>query len=81
MTNAEPTMKALRLETYGKPLDVLRLEDVPFLRPALGRFVHACMPTPIILQTRLCLRAFCPVLLHAALASMFQGRWMRSVME
>jgi NADPH:quinone reductase-like Zn-dependent oxidoreductase len=50
MTNPKPiTMKALRLETYGKPLDVLRLEDVPIPNPGAGQVrvrVHACALNP-----------------------------------
>jgi len=50
MTNAMPaTMKALRLETYGKPLDVLRLEDVAIPNPGKGQVrvrVYACALNP-----------------------------------
>jgi NADPH:quinone reductase-like Zn-dependent oxidoreductase len=50
MTFPEPTtMKALRLETYGKPLDVLRLEDVAVPNPGAGQVrvrVHACALNP-----------------------------------
>jgi len=49
-TNPKPiTMKALRLETYGKPFDVLRLEDVPIPNPGTGQVrvrVHACALNP-----------------------------------
>ena len=50
MTKAEPTsMKALYLETYGKPLDVLRLGDVAIPYPGAGQVrvrVHACALNP-----------------------------------
>jgi NADPH:quinone reductase-like Zn-dependent oxidoreductase len=50
MTFPEPTtMKALRPETYGKPLDVLRLEDVAVPNPGAGQVrvrVHACALNP-----------------------------------
>ncbi len=50
MTKSEPTtMKALYLEAYGKPLDVLRLEDVAVPHPGAGQIrvrVHACALNP-----------------------------------
>jgi NADPH:quinone reductase-like Zn-dependent oxidoreductase len=50
MSDPRPiTMKALRLETYGKPLDVLRLEDVAIPDPGTGQVrvrVHACALNP-----------------------------------
>jgi len=50
MTNPKPaTMKALRLETYGKPLDVLQLQDVAIPNPGNGQVrvrVHACALNP-----------------------------------
>ena len=49
MTNAKPTMKALRLETYGKPSDVLHVEDVAIPHPGTGQVrvrVHACALNP-----------------------------------
>jgi len=50
MTHPKPTtMKALRLETYGKPFDVLRLEDVAIPNPGIGQVrvrVHACALNP-----------------------------------
>ncbi len=50
MTNQKPiTMKALRLQTYGKPFDVLRLEDVAIPSPGAGQVrvrVHACALNP-----------------------------------
>jgi NADPH:quinone reductase-like Zn-dependent oxidoreductase len=50
MTEAKPTtMKALYLETYGRPLDVLRLEDVAIPSPGAGQVrvrVHACALNP-----------------------------------
>lgn len=50
MTKNEPsTMKALHLKTYGKPLDVLRLEDVAIPSPGPGQVrvrVHACALNP-----------------------------------
>ncbi|HEY6845702.1 MAG TPA: NADP-dependent oxidoreductase [Terracidiphilus sp.] len=50
MTHPKPaTMKALRLETYGKPFDVLRLEDVAIPNPGTGQVrvrVHACALNP-----------------------------------
>lgn len=50
MSDPRPiTMKALRLETYGKPLDVLRLEDVAIPDPGAGQVrvrVHACALNP-----------------------------------
>jgi NADPH:quinone reductase-like Zn-dependent oxidoreductase len=50
MTNPKPaTMKALRLETFGNPLDVLRLEDVAIPNPGDGQVrvrVHACALNP-----------------------------------
>jgi NADPH:quinone reductase-like Zn-dependent oxidoreductase len=50
MTNQNPiTMKALHLETYGKPFDVLRLEDVAIPNPGTGQVrvrVHACALNP-----------------------------------
>jgi NADPH:quinone reductase-like Zn-dependent oxidoreductase len=49
-SNPKPrTMKALRLEAYGKPLDVLRLEDVAIPNPGPGQVrvrVHACALNP-----------------------------------
>ena len=42
-------MKALRLETYGKPFNVLRLEDVAISNPGTGQVrvrVHACALNP-----------------------------------
>ncbi len=65
MTNQKPiTMKALRLQTYGKPFDVLRLEDVAIPSPGAGQVrvrVHACA-----LNTRIgpCAKASCPFLLQ-----------------
>ena len=50
MTNPKPTtMKALYFETTGKPLDVLRLEDVAIPNPGTGQIrvrVHACALNP-----------------------------------
>ena len=50
MSDSKPiTMKALRLETYGKPFDVLRLEDVAIPHPGAGQVrvrVHACALNP-----------------------------------
>ncbi|MGD0435035.1 MAG: NADP-dependent oxidoreductase [Bryobacteraceae bacterium] len=50
MSDPKPnTMKALRLETYGKPLDVLRLEDVAIPNPGAGQVrvrVNACALNP-----------------------------------
>ena len=50
MTDPKPTtMKALRLETYGRPFDVLRLEDVAIPNPGIGQVrvrVHACALNP-----------------------------------
>ena len=50
MSDPKPiTMKALRLETYGKPFDVLRLEDVAIPNPGAGQVrvrVHACALNP-----------------------------------
>ena len=50
MTQAKPTtMKALHLKTYGKPLDVLHLEDVAIPNPGAGQVrvrVHACALNP-----------------------------------
>ena len=50
MTKAEPAMmKALYLETYGKPLDILRLDDVAIPNPGAGQVrvrVHACALNP-----------------------------------
>jgi NADPH:quinone reductase-like Zn-dependent oxidoreductase len=50
MSDTRPiTMKALRLETYGKPLDVLRLEDFAIPDPGPGQVrvrVHACALNP-----------------------------------
>jgi hypothetical protein len=38
MNNSKPTeMKALHLETYGKPLKVLRLENVAIPNPGAGQ--------------------------------------------
>ena len=50
MTLSEPTtMKALYLETYGKPLDILRLNNVAISKPGAGQVrvrVHACALNP-----------------------------------
>ena len=50
MTKVDPTtMKALYLKTYGKPLDVLHLEDVPVPNPGAAQLrvrVHACALNP-----------------------------------
>lgn len=50
MANPKPTtMKALYFETTGKPLDVLRLDDVVIPRPGAGQVrvqVHACALNP-----------------------------------
>jgi NADPH:quinone reductase-like Zn-dependent oxidoreductase len=50
MTNLKPTtMKALRLESYGQPGDVLRLEEVAIPSPGVGRVrvrVRACALNP-----------------------------------
>ena len=50
MTHLEPTtMKALYFETTGRPLDVLRLDDVAVPNPAAGQIrvrVHACALNP-----------------------------------
>lgn len=50
MTHLEPTtMKALYFETTGRPLDVLRLDDVAVPNPDTGQIrvrVHACALNP-----------------------------------
>lgn len=50
MTSPKPTtMKALYLETYGKPLDVLRLDEVAIPTPGTGQVrvrVYACALNP-----------------------------------
>jgi NADPH:quinone reductase-like Zn-dependent oxidoreductase len=50
MTGPTPiTMKALQFKTCGKPLDVLRLEDVSIPNPGTGQIrvrVHACALNP-----------------------------------
>ena len=50
MTDFKPTtMKALRVGIYGKPLEVLRLEDVAIPNPGPGQVrvrVHACALNP-----------------------------------
>ncbi|WP_446742080.1 NADP-dependent oxidoreductase [Silvibacterium acidisoli] len=50
MTNLKPaTMKALYLETYGKPLEVLRIGEVAIPAPGAGQVrvrVHACALNP-----------------------------------
>jgi NADPH:quinone reductase-like Zn-dependent oxidoreductase len=50
MTNPKPTtMKALYFETTGKPLDVLRLDDVAIPSPGTGQVrvrVHALRSQP-----------------------------------
>ena len=50
MTHPESTtMKALQIETYGKPLDVLKLNDVGIPNPGAGQVrvrVHACALNP-----------------------------------
>ena len=50
MANPKPTtMKALYFETTGKPLDVLRLDDVAIPSPGAGQVrvqVHACALNP-----------------------------------
>jgi NADPH:quinone reductase-like Zn-dependent oxidoreductase len=50
MNNSKPTeMKALHLETYGKPLEVLRLKNVAIPNPSAGQIrvrVHACALNP-----------------------------------
>jgi len=60
MTDPQPlTMKALRLNSYGEPLDVIRLEAIP--NPEAGQVrvrVHACALNPA--DWALC-RGFFPV--------------------
>jgi NADPH:quinone reductase-like Zn-dependent oxidoreductase len=50
MPNSDPAqMKALRVQRYGEPADVLRLDDVPIPAPRAGQIrirVHACALNP-----------------------------------
>ena len=43
------TMKTLRVQSYGEPAEVLRLENVPIPQPRAGQVrirVHACAFNP-----------------------------------
>ena len=69
------TMKALQIESYGKPLDVLKLNDVAVPTPGIAQVrvrVHACARS--IQQIGPCARASCPCLPRAESDSMSQER-------